>query len=87
VSSWVAFGVAGAAAVVYGVTGVMTVQAQSAFDSTPTVDTKNTFYRDRTLADAAFAVAIVGAAAGVVLWLVTPGAPPSTALSPAVLRF
>ncbi|HEX8792076.1 MAG TPA: hypothetical protein VF765_14070 [Polyangiaceae bacterium] len=75
-ASWVAFGLAVPAAVAYGVTAVMTLQAQHDFDATPTASTRDAFYRDRTMADVSFAVALTAAAAGVVLWLVAPDEPP-----------
>lgn len=70
--AWVAFGLAVPAAVAYGVTGVMTLEAQHDFDAHPTTSARDAFYRDRTMADVAFAVALGAAAAGVVLWLLAP---------------
>lgn len=75
-ASWVAFGLAVPAAVAYGVTAAMTVQAQHDFDGSPSASNRDTFYRDRTMADVAFAVALTAAVAGVVLWLVAPDEPP-----------
>lgn len=68
-ASWVAFGLAVPAAVAYGVTGVMTLQAQQDFDASPGASARDTFYRDRAMADVSFAVALTAAAAGVVLLL------------------
>jgi hypothetical protein len=74
-ASWVAFGLAVPAAVAYGVTGVMALQAQRDFDAQPTTSTRDAFYRDRTMADVSFAVALTAVAAGVVLWLLAPAEP------------
>ncbi|HEY8087863.1 MAG TPA: hypothetical protein VIF09_08460 [Polyangiaceae bacterium] len=87
--TWIAFGVAAPAAVAYGVFGVMTLHAQSDFDASPTLDAKDTFYRDRALANVTFAVAAVAAATGVVLWLTSsPEDPPRIGLvAPGIVRF
>jgi hypothetical protein len=71
-ASWVAFGLAVPAAVAYGVTGIMTLQAQRDFDATPSASNRDAFYRDRTMADVSFAIALTAAAAGVVLWILAP---------------
>jgi hypothetical protein len=76
-ASWVAFGLAVPAAVAYGVTGFMTLQAQHDFDASPSSSGRDAFYRDRAMADVSFAIAVTAAAAGVVLWLLAPNeAPP-----------
>jgi hypothetical protein len=75
-ASWIAFGLAVPAAVAYGVTAVMTLQAQQDFDASPTASRRDAFYRDRTMADLSFAIALTTAAAGVVLWLLAPNEPP-----------
>lgn len=91
-AAWVAAGVAVPAAIAWGVFAAMTLQAKNAYDAGPTEDAKNTFYRDRTLADVAFAVAAASAATGLMLWLVAPSsasqAPPHAGVvAPGVLRF
>jgi hypothetical protein len=88
VSAWVAFGIAAPASIAYAVSGVMTVQAKNAFDSGPSEDTKNAFYRDRTVADVAFGVAVAAVATGVVLWLTSaPDAARASLVDPGTLRF
>jgi hypothetical protein len=86
-ASWIAFGVAAPVAVAYGVLAAVTVQAKSNFDATPSDDTKNAFYRDRTLADVAFGVAAAALATGVVFWLVSPATASASALLPGGVRF
>ena len=88
-ATWVAAGVAAPAAIAYGVFCAMTVQAKNAFDASPSQDAKNTFYRDRTLADVAFGVAAAAAVAGLVIWLAAPSGDPARAglVEPGVLRF
>jgi len=91
-ASWVSFGVAVPSAIAYGVFAALTVSAKSAYDAGPSEDTKNTFYRDRAIADVTFGVALAAAATGVVLWLASGPASPSTTArgplaSPGVLRF
>ncbi len=87
-SAWIAFGVAAPAAIVYGIYAGLTVQAKGAYDSAPSAPARDTFYRDRTVADVAFTVGVAAIAAGLVLWWTSsPDAAGAAFASPGTLRF
>jgi len=85
--SWVAFGVAIPANVVWGVFASLTLSAQGDFNASPTQATASTFYRDRAFADAAFGTAAVAACVALVWWLASPARAPMRAnlLAPTVV--
>jgi hypothetical protein len=70
--SWIAFGVAGAAAATSGVFGALTLGAKSDFDARPTAGAADSFERNRLITNVALGVAGAAAIAGVVLWVAKP---------------
>jgi hypothetical protein len=70
--SWIAFGAAGVSAGVAGYFGVAATEGKSAYEAAPSVDRRDTFYRDRTVTNVALASAVGFAVLGTVVWLVTP---------------
>jgi hypothetical protein len=70
--TWAAFGVSSAAVAVTAVFGILTINAQSDYDSSPSVSSQSAFYRDRTVTDIALSVAVAGAVTGVALWVLAP---------------
>ena len=81
-ASWIALGGAGAAGVVAGIFGAVTLGARDDYNATPTPATRDAFHRDKAITNVAIAVAGIAAATGVVLWFALPstreGAPPAT---------
>lgn len=57
-----------------GAFGAMTLSAQRAFDGDPSRENADTFYARRTATNVALGGALVLGAAGVVLWVLAPGA-------------
>lgn len=88
-SSWIAFGVGGAFAVTAGILGVVTLDAKTAYERDPTHATLDTFRRDRVVTNIAIGGAVVAAAVGAVVWVVSASrrAPSTVAadLSPGTL--
>jgi hypothetical protein len=67
--SWVAFGTGGAAAVVGGIFGALTLSAKSTFTETPTIENRDDFYEKRTITNVALVVTGVAVLAGVAMWV------------------
>lgn len=83
--TWVSFGIAGAGAVVVGVLGGLTVDAQSGFEEAPTRDAADRFYDLRLGTNVALGVTLAAAVAGAVVWIVdaaTAPKPPKTSIAP-----
>jgi tetratricopeptide (TPR) repeat protein len=82
-ATWLALGGTAAAASAAGVFGALTLNARNAFNANPTHATSDDFYRDRTLANVAWAVAGLGAVAAAVFWVGSIGSErASVAVSP-----
>ena len=69
--AWVSFGVSAAAVGVTSVFGVLTLNAQSKYNSNATEGSHTEFYRDRAITNVALGVAVAGLTAGLVLWVVS----------------
>ncbi len=80
-ATWVAFGIGAAAAGAGLVVGAMTVSAKSDFTSTPTIASRDRFYRARTVTNVAWGVAGAAAVVGIVLWITTPRAQASASVT------
>ncbi len=74
-AAWVAFAVAGVGLAATTTFGLLTLGARSRFDDVPTRENADAFFRDRTLTNVSLVVTLVGATAGVGLWLLWPKAP------------
>jgi hypothetical protein len=68
-ASWMAFGTALVAGGFAGAFGVRTLAAQGDFEESPSHETRDAFYRERTVTNVACAVAIAAALVGGVIWL------------------
>jgi len=56
---------------VTSVFGVLTLNAQSEFNSNATLGTHTEFYRDRAITNVALGVAVAGLTAGLALWIIS----------------
>lgn len=80
-STWIAFGIGGAAAAVATTFGLFAVSMKSNFDGGDTTQTTaDTFHRDKAIANIAWSVAGIAAATGVILWIAAPRAPGGAAV-------
>ncbi len=65
---WVSLGFSGASAVVAGAFSILTVNAREDYLHTPTLATRDGFYRNRLLANLAWGATVIGVASSVVIW-------------------
>ncbi|MCC7386138.1 MAG: hypothetical protein IT384_30115 [Deltaproteobacteria bacterium] len=72
VASWVAFGLAGTAAVATAVLGGMTVAAKSRFDGAPSQEAADTFYDRRLATNLVLGSAVIAGGVGALLWILAP---------------
>ncbi len=79
--SWIGFGVACAAAGTATVFGVRTLEAQSAYNASPSTEAQAAFYRERLITNAALGVSAAAAAAGAILWVALPSSGKNAAVS------
>ena len=70
--TWIAFGVAVAAAGTAGVLGGVTLHERNAFNETPTHDNADSFYRARAATDIAWGAAAAGVVTGGLVWILSP---------------
>jgi len=81
--TWISFGIAGAGAVVVGVLGGLTVDAQSSFEEAPTRESADRFYDLRLGTNVALGVTLAAVVAGAVVWIVDAATSPPSPAKPA----
>lgn len=74
-ATWIAFGGGAAFAAVGGLFGILTLNARDAFNATPTIESRDDFYRDRLITNVALGASAAALIAGGVLWLTHTGSP------------
>jgi hypothetical protein len=70
--TWIALGGAAVASGAAFAFGAMTLSARTEFNTAPSYDARDRFYRDRTITDVAWGIAGVAGALGVALWIAQP---------------
>lgn len=87
-ASWACFAVGGAALVSASILGGLTLSAQSGYERAPSQPAADTFHDRRLATNVSWTVALVGAGAGLVVWLLTEEDPATDPeLASASLRF
>lgn len=72
-ATWISFGAAAVGGGLATFFGLRTLDAQTKFDQTPTVQTRDDFNSAKLMTNVFVGVAVVSAAVGVVLWVTAPG--------------